>query len=110
MLRARRCSGGFIRVPALSKVDAEVRRFAVASALAQKIRVLLGREQLLLRIGLLPEIKDELAELHQLCQLGAAGRGADRRMIFNAPVAEALHDLHPVSVSGGIEFLSYKHG
>ena len=55
-----------------------MRRFAVASALAQKIRVLLGREQLLLRIGLLPEIfLDELAELHQLCQLVAAGRGAD---------------------------------
>ena len=100
--------------PALSKVDAEVRRFAVASALAQKIRVLLGREQLLLRIGLLPEIfLDELAELHQLCQLGAAGRGADMAdnlLAHLLAVAEALHDLHPVSVSGGIEFLSYKHG
>ena len=64
-------------------------------------------EQLLLRIGLLPEIfLDELAELHQLGQLGAAGRGADMAddlLAHLLAVAEALHDLHPVSVSGGIE-------
>ncbi len=64
--------------PALSKVDAKGCRIAVASALAQKTRVLLGREQLLLRIGLLSEIfLDELAELHQLCQLGVAGMDSE---------------------------------
>ena len=87
-----------------------MRRFAVASALAQKIRVRLGVNSSCCVLDCCQIFLDELAELHQLCQLGAAGRGADMAdnlLAHLLAVAEALHDLHPVSVSGGIEFLSY---
>ena len=98
---------------ALSDIDAKTRGGATAPALAQKIAILLGREQLLLRIGLLCDLfLDDLAQLHQPCQLGSAVSGADMAddlLSHLFAVAIALHDLHAPSVAVGIEFLSHEH-
>ena len=98
---------------ALSDIDAKTRGGATAPALAQKIGILLGREQLLLRIGLLCDLfLDDLAQLHQPCQLGSAVSGADMAddlLSHLFAVAIALHDLHAPSVAVGIEFLSHEH-